>query len=213
MPDQLLWGEVKGFKADVEALQQFYTTRVMPIKPTPYHDNGADYVGWSVTSRDGTVTDGVKQVRLSSSGQQRIGEATQPTALCDGPVRKAIDDLYLLGLDPFRVRIMSMSDSNEKMTFHKDANREGWRLHVPIITNSSCFFEWKLEKEDKPRRVHLPADGRAWFVRVDVQHRAVNCAVGCGDRVHLLMSLKNIPPADVFGGSRGELASRPAFAS
>lgn len=76
-------------------------------------------------------------------------------------------------MKPYLVRVMKLVNEGAVMGWHTDSDKETWRLHIPIITNPSAFFEWKLV-EGRIESVHLPADGPAWLVRVDVTHRAVN---------------------------------------
>ena len=196
-----LFGELAAFRCDVAAVRRYYEACVEPTPSTPYFDNGANYVGWAVTSRDGTVHDGIKQIPVDPA-KRKPGElpgrmAVKPTPLCDGPVRQLMDNLALLGLRTCRARFMALPDQDFTMTWHADAKTESWRLHIPVITNPGAFFEWKFGNQVIRR--HLPADGRAWFVRVDPQHRAVNQQRGAGTRVHLLMSLIENPAPRRFG--------------
>lgn len=203
MAREFLFGDLAGFRCDVAALSRYYHDVVAPTPAQPYHDNGADYVGWAVTSRDGTVADGVQQISLDPTKPQPknalpVRAAVQPTPLCQGPVKEVIEALRVLGLKPFRVRIMALVDNAAPMLWHRDSAKESWRLHIPIVTNPGCFFDWKLDGGRVVRR-HLPADGRAWLVRVDQIHRAVNEAPGGGTRVHLLMGLLDTPGPQRLG--------------
>jgi len=85
---------------------------------------------------------------------------------------------------------MQLEAEGDEMPFHVDAAKETWRLHIPIVTNSDSLFEWQRE-DGTIESVHLPADGSAWLVRVDVNHRAVNRGKGNSSRVHLLMGCGN----------------------
>lgn len=195
MAREFLFGDLAGFACDVAALRRYYEAAIAPTPSQPYFDNGAQYVGWAMTSRDGTVFDGVQQISLDPSKRPADAlparAAVKPTALCQGAVREVMDQIAALGLKPFRARIMALKDQDFQMTWHVDAKQESWRLHVPIVTNPGCFFDWRIG--GKVVRRHLPADGRAFLVRVDQQHRAVNELVGGGTRVHLLMSLLETP--------------------
>ena len=84
---------------------------------------------------------------------------------------------------------------------HTDALRETWRLHIPIITNPNCFFEWQ-RADGSIESVHLPADGSAWLVRVDLSHRAVNRSNEPSTRVHLLMGLSPGPDFSMLAEPR-----------
>ena len=90
------------------------------------------------------------------------------------------------------------------MGWHTDSDKESWRLHIPIITNPNAFFEWKLP-DGRIESVHLPADGSAWLVRVDVTHRAVNRSTEPSERVHLLMGLAELPTLEQIGEPLMEL--------
>jgi len=197
MARDYLYGELAGFRCDVAALRAFYESDVRPTPSQPYHDNGANYVGWAITSRDGSTHDGVQQVKRSSPDASTVRGAVQPTPLCRGPMQEVMQRLAESGLGPYRARVMALADHDFEMLFHRDAERETWRLHVPIVTNPGAFFEWQID--GKLIREHLPADGRAWLVRVDQRHRAVNEGGGAGERVHLLMGLAQTPAAHRFG--------------
>ncbi len=201
MAKDYLFGEVKNFRCDPAALRDFYEQRISPQPSQPYLDNGASYAGWAITSRDGSLHDGVQQISLKGTGPNAgaasARTAVRPTALCDGPVARVLLQLHAMGLRPFRVRVMALQDSGFEMEFHRDASKESWRLHVPIVTNEGAFFEWRVG--ETLVRKHLPADGRAWFVRVDRLHRAVNELPGKGTRVHLLMSLLDTPAPHRLG--------------
>lgn len=209
MARDLLYGEVAGFRCDIDRLRAFYLAEVRREPSQPYFDNGVAYVGWAITSRDGSIHDAIQHISRKPKApgepvQTSLG-ATVPTKLCRGVMKETMDLLAATGLSPFRARVMALDDRGFDMVFHRDADREAWRLHVPIITNPGAFFEWQFGGEIV--RAHLPADGRAWFVRVDQMHRAVNEGVGHGERVHLLMSLRGVPAPRRFGSERKLLPS------
>ena len=198
MPKDLLCGRVAGLSVDTAALVNYYRQVVEPAPATHYHDNEAAYEGWALTSRDGTITDGVKRIdrkAIQQANDKRRGIV--PTPLFQGYIVKVIDDLIALGLGPHRIRIMRLAHEGFAMKWHRDADVESWRLHIPMITNDRSFFEWKLADETQ-RQVHLAADGSGWLVRVDELHRAINLNPAGGFRVHLLMSLAGIPRREMF---------------
>jgi hypothetical protein len=119
-----------------------------------------------------------------------------PTPLFCGYVVELLDQLVASGLKPHRVRVMRLSHEGFEMKWHRDADVESWRLHIPILTNEHSFFDWKLD-DGSQRRVHLPV-GSGWLVRVDELHRAVNLNPTGGFRAHLLMSLSGVPPQELF---------------
>jgi hypothetical protein len=198
MPADLLCGRVKDLTVNVSALVNYYREVVEPAPATQYHDNDAAYEGWSLTSRDGTIFDGVKRIDrkgTKQSGDNRRG--TVPTPLFRGYVVEVIERLVELGFKPHRVRIMRLAHEGFEMKWHRDADTESWRLHVPILTNEHSYFEWKLD-DGSQQQVHLAADGSGWLVRVDELHRAVNLNPAGGHRAHLLMSLAALPSCDAF---------------
>ena len=192
---ELLFARLKGFYCDPKRLLNYYLTVVAPTPSTRYNDNGSNYVGWSLTSRDGTVEDGVQQISLRSPESKTKG--TIPSPLCVGEGWEVLNALRSLGLGHYRARIMKMEHEGRQMSFHVDARSEAWRLHIPIITNPHSFFEWDLGN-GHIESVNIPADGGAWLVRVDILHRAVNNSPQLNDRVHLLMSLDSPPESRIL---------------
>ncbi|MDH6150482.1 MULTISPECIES: aspartyl/asparaginyl beta-hydroxylase domain-containing protein [Paraburkholderia] len=193
----VMFARLKNFKTDPEALRTLFIERIQKMPSTPYRDNRVDYVGWAVTSRDGAMDDGIR--RIAPGGPSVRG--VTPTAACSGCLMHVIDTLNRGGLKPYRARIMQLESEGAEMPLHKDANAETWRLHVPIITNPNCFFEWQ-RADGSIESVHLPADGSAFLVRVDVNHRAVNRSNEASQRVHLLMGLGENPAFEMLAEPR-----------
>lgn len=52
---EVLYGRLADFQVDIGLLRQHYETVVARHPATSYKDNQANYVGWSVTSRDGSL--------------------------------------------------------------------------------------------------------------------------------------------------------------
>jgi hypothetical protein len=194
MPRDLIYGEVANFRTDVAALRQHYESVILKSPPVPYKDGELNYQGWAITSRDGSITDGVQKNKFNES----IAAATVPTELCTGAMAHCMEQIKNAGLGFYRARVFRLADHGYTMKFHTDTEYEGWRLHVPIITTKGSFFEWELDSGEIVS-LHMPADGRAWFVRVDTRHRAINNGTEPGDRVHLIMSLRPAPKRHHFG--------------
>lgn len=197
----ILYGRLKDFQIDVGRLREHYETVVAGQPATPYKDNEANYVGWAVTSRDGSLMDGVQRIDPKSGGIR----GRQPTEICSGALLETMQRLEARQLTPYRVRVMKLVNDGAVMGWHTDSDKETWRLHIPIITNPSAFFEWKLA-DGRIESVHLPADGSAWLVRVDVTHWAVNRSSEPSERVHLLMGLAELPTLGQIGEPLIELA-------
>jgi len=155
MARNYLFGEVANFRCDIGAIRDFYESEIRSQPSKPYFDNGANYVGWAITSRDGTIHDAIQHIPLDIVATKPMATiAVQPTPLCKGPIKEVLDGLSEIGLKPFRVRVMALDDHGFEMKFHCDAKREGWRLHIPVVTNPGAFFEWKID--EKIIRRHLP---------------------------------------------------------
>ena len=200
MPSDILYGRVANFRADVGRLAAYYDDVICKVPATQYHDNNASYEGWAITSRDGTTEDGVRRIERGTAAAtlaapaatEKTGKGTVPTLLHAGPLAETLDKLAALGLRHFRARVMRLSNEGFQMKWHRDADKESWRLHVPILTNPHSVFEWKLD-DGSVHRIHMPADGGAWLIRVDKLHRAINNGPPGATRVHLLMSLGSPP--------------------
>ena len=190
--DALMFATLADFKVDVSRLREHFENSVQNEVATPYRDYRVDYLGWSVTSRDGSLDDGVKRISKADKNTKR---GTTKTSICTGYLEEVIDELRSRELAIYRARIMQLVSNGEEMPFHRDAEKETWRLHIPIKTNSESYFEWR-RSDGSVESVHLPADGSAYLVRVDLEHRAVNRSADPIDRVHLLMGVSPAPPRD-----------------
>ena len=208
MPAEILYGRIANFRADIPRLVRHYQDVVCKEPATTYHDNNASYEGWAITSRDGTTSDGVRRIERKPAGGSAAttatvpapaapapaptGQGTIPTLLCNGALAETLDALAAAGLRHFRARVMRLSNEGFDMKWHRDADKESWRLHVPLITNPHSFFEWTLD-DGSVHRIHMAADGTGWLIRVDKLHRAINNGPPGATRVHLLASLAKAP--------------------
>lgn len=73
-----------------------------------------------------------------------------------------------------RARVMRMKPKT-CYTYHQDYTK---RLHIPLITNESCFLI--VDKEV----LHLPADGSIYIIDTTKFHTAVNASRE--DRIHIV---------------------------
>jgi hypothetical protein len=199
---EVLCARLANFRVDVARLREHFERKVKAVEPTPYRDNRIDYLGWAVTSRDGSVDDGVRRIPTkSAAGKVADGKGNKRgvmrTPLCSGYLAEVMDGLGAMDIAPYRARFMLLESEGEEMPFHTDATREAWRLHIPLVTNPDALFQWRLP-DGRIESVHLPADGCAWLVRVDVMHRAINPAGGAQARVHLLMGLGETPSRELL---------------
>ena len=82
-----------------------------------------------------------------------------------------------LGVPVYRTRIM-LSRPKTTYSIHKDYSP---RLHLPLVTNEQCFFLFA----NPERLIHMPADGRTYWVDTRQSHTFLNGSVF--DRLHLVM--------------------------
>ena len=182
--------EKAPFQVDVTKLEAFFRENVAPLTPNVLNPK---FMGWTVLSSDGSYRDGCPKVRTPYNPEdfddlddvqnfmQKSGvEYCLPTEICTGYVQEIITSWEEIGLVPRRVRFMLLK-SGGSCPMHRDA--PDWlysvRLHVPIITNPGAFFEVEGEGSQ-----NLLADGGAYFVKVNRNHRVYND--GPDDRVHLI---------------------------
>lgn len=185
-----------NFTYDVEKLKKHLNEFVLNL---PITSQSPHFGGWSVTSSNGDYRDGWGTGHLIFNNQQfsskaEVLEALKehsvlspqayriPTEICHGYLAEVVEDIAKRGFQPRRVRIIRLP-SQGASTWHRDYPDEilGVRLHVPIETNSDCFFECDEGK------AHLPADGSAYLLRVNRMHRVFN--QGNTSRYHLVMDV------------------------
>ena len=82
-----------------------------------------------------------------------------------------------------------LNDTDKKMNWHVDSKKEhSWRIHIPFVTTINSLFQWR--SGGKIYSHHLPADGYAYAVRVDIEHRAINPSKD--DRIHFLCGTEKV---------------------
>lgn len=199
---EVLYARLANFQVDVARLREHFEVAERAVEPIPYRDNRVDYLGWAVTSRDGSVDDGVRRISNGNGAGKVTGDkgnqrGVMRSQICSGYLAEVMDDLEGLPIAPYRARFMQLKSEGEEMPFHVDAKEEAWRLHIPLVTNPDALFQWCLP-DGRIESVHLPADGSAWLVRVDVMHRAINPTGGVQARVHLLMGLGKAPSRELL---------------
>jgi Aspartyl/Asparaginyl beta-hydroxylase len=108
-------------------------------------------------------------------------EITIPTQACVGEFKRILDHFIDRSYEPYRARIAILAPGI-KIKWHVDTPTEAWRFHVPLTTNSKCWFDFDDGK--CLQRLHY-AVGVPHFVRVDIRHRFVNS--GLTERAHLII--------------------------
>lgn len=186
--------EVLPTAFDIKKLQEHLKNVVIPLPPVMLD---ASFGGWSVLSSTGHYKDGwhkghlvaennqnLEEFRqkLTDIGAQPVAEYNKPTEVCVGYLKEVMDHITQLGLEPKRARIIKLS-KGLSCPWHRDTPDHIYaaRLHIPIVTNSECFFETETERD------HMPANGNCYFARVNRIHRVVNG--GDQNRYHVVMDI------------------------
>lgn len=167
---------------DIKKLQEEFSLVYQSYEPVM---PGPSFGGWSVTSSDGDYRDGwvsqKKYFDAKESSLEDVRERNQqlgfkgpqfyrtPTQICTGQIQSIVDFLDREGYFPCRARYTVLK-ANSSIPFHRDYPEwlYGVRLHIPIITNAHCFFEYEGEKK------HLPSDGSAFLMKINKMHRVYN---------------------------------------
>jgi len=196
-----LYATLKDVEFDIFQLQNHYKECISNAVPKNYREGDEGYDCLAITSRDGHIYDGISRQSIHENkdilGTSRM--AILPTQICYGYAEKLMHQLKEMGLDCYRMRYMRLKSKNYIMPFHRDRVSEdgAWRLHIPVFTNKNCFFQWKTQKS-KVLQIHIPSDGRAHLVRVDIPHRALNNTSPqfSDDRVHFICDIYTPPSLD-----------------
>lgn len=142
--------------------------------------------GWAIQSTDGSHLDGWGFDFCPFNGPGNCGPTwtpqneqeeklkdvqkyTQPTQILTPSIRQIIASLEEKGFCPRKARIIRLSPKSSSV-WHQDGSSKFYqvRLHIPLITNSECFFE------TQQGRVHMEADGAGYLVHINRQHRVYN---------------------------------------
>lgn len=152
--------------------------------------------GWSLQSTNGSYEDGWTLDFCPYNGPENMGpswrayspeeeklktiqEYILPTQITSVPFSNLLQKLEDMGLNPRRGRIIKLK-AHSATVWHQDGSTRFYqaRIHIPLITNSECFFETDEGKH------HMPADGGLYFVHINKMHRAVNNSAQ--DRYHFV---------------------------
>lgn len=154
--------------------------------------------GWSVTSSDGTVEDGWQGGErlfiedLPESERNKVKKEfenkifNRPTPLYTDEIRKVIKQIEEMGFKALRIRVVILKPHAEAESYwHQDGSSENGavklRLHIPVITNPLCTFEYVDQK------FHFPADGSSYIIDVSKRHRVLN--LSDEERYHIMMDI------------------------
>jgi aspartyl/asparaginyl beta-hydroxylase len=110
--------------------------------------------------------------------QSQIGRDTDYDQLVPGLRGTYFEELFAaLPFKPFRARLMSL-DPKIAYSVHRD---ETPRFHIAINTSEHARFVFT----EKEHVIHIPADGRVYFVDTREEHTAFNG--GSEPRLHLVV--------------------------
>lgn len=196
-----LFAEIPNFRVDIDKLQQHMYDVVLKYPPyvitRPDVHPSIEFGGWSVTSSTGDVYDGwqvhsgfkdgkFNHITAYKSGFRPRWLHTKKTQICTGYMNELVDTVTDMGFHPCSIRIW-MSNPKKSVGMHTDgpSNRYCARLHVPIITNDDAIHTWYPEPDDVT--IHMPADGRAYLFRTNINHTVHNN--GDTPRYHLIFEV------------------------
>lgn len=166
----------------------------------PFMKKDGPWGGWSITSQNGDVYDGWQtgeKIHDSKADNDEIiklkafftsSHFNKPTLLYTNYIIDLLKEIeiHVPNLELSRIRIAVLRPHMEQSAYwHKDGDAndsKNFRLHIPIITNNKCNFEY----EDQKR--HLPADGSIYLLDVSQTHRVTN--LSNEDRYHLIADVK-----------------------
>lgn len=191
--------EVLKSRVNLKILQEQLKHEIIGLPPC----DRVGYRGWSLLSSNGDYKDGWHtgsslyaspeqfdenpQLRseLSSAMVSKPGEEyIHPTPLLKGYFKTVVRFLSELGFQPHRAQI-ALLKAGESLAWHRDSLEGEYcvRLHIPILTNENCFFEYPDE------RIHLKADGSIYLLDGSCLHRFVN--QGLEDRYHFISYVRD----------------------
>ncbi len=193
------------FSYDIDKLRRHLVEFVLPL---PKVTQSSSFGGWSVTSSNGRYQDGWFQgqkviakyqgadpleiiAELKKMSIPLPKEHNKPTEICHGYLSEVLMDIQSKDFRPTRARIICLEPQSDS-TWHQDMPSQyyGVRLHIPIETNSGCFFECE------EGMAHLPADGSAYLLRINRMHRVINR--GLTHRYHLVMDAYDLKSLSQF---------------
>lgn len=194
------WLQKLDWKVDIEKMRkQLEVAKAMYNATYDDHGYGPMFGGLGILSDTGDWDRGMisgKQVWKEGKIDFKLAiekginfeyNYDKKTSLCVGETEKLIDRLEKIGLTPRRARYTVLKACG-KSSVHNDSKRGEYatRLHVPLITNDSCFHR-VFEGDKVVEEVFLPADGSIYIMRVNIKHQIVNDSNQ--DRWHFLCSI------------------------
>jgi len=222
-----MWYEKLNFQVDIERLRQEVRESVFTLGDqviqgeefeTPqYHGFG----GWSIQSRGADWRDGWESIQTEQGvtlenllptkelilkaykhfGVAHSLEHDKPTQAYVGEIKRVMDQLKDLGLQPRRARVTCLQ-AGCKSLVHKDSDTTEYmaRIHIPLWTNERCVHICDGVN------LHMPADGSVYILWVNQWHQIRNDSDE--DRFHIIMDAydtKHVTQKFKYEGDFGQL--------
>lgn len=197
--------EKLGFNVNIDQLRKdvekyVFTAGDQFIQGEEYESkqyNG--FGGWSIQSRTGDWRDGwevfhadddeLKSILFGSEhtwkamNYLKVSDAFEhknPTQVCQGEIKRIMDQLEFMGFHPRRARVTCLK-AGSKSLVHRDCVEERYmaRIHIPIISNPDCVHICEGE------HLHMPADGGVYMLWTNNWHQIRNDSKH--DRYHIIM--------------------------
>lgn len=192
---------LNNFQIDYKQLEHAFLTQIlakhMPVWQETYRfdrnkvrklqikdSKKFTFGGWSLLGIDENYDSGwTPDGEWLSFSMPKIDDTlyTKKTNLCIGIFSDIVDQLRSMNLNPCRMRI-TISKPNCDIAWHSDTikNTEIFRLHIPIITNSS------VRLCSATKKWHLPATGNAFIFNAHKLHKVENTL---SNRFHIMTTI------------------------
>jgi hypothetical protein len=104
-------------------------------------------------------------------------------------IKEVIDEILKNHYNTYKTKFIGRCQliwSQPRFTYslHRDVHTKH-RYHIPVYTDPEFF--WLFEKDLDYSMVHMPADGRVWYLNpIDVKHTIMH--LGRKNRLHILLT-------------------------
>lgn len=175
-------------------------SELMPeLQKFPIVKRSAAIGGWTLQSTNGSYLDGWSLDFCPYNGPENLGPSWNPLSPSEGLlnsiqnfvgptelmtpfIQNLLKQLEQLGLNPPKAIVLKLSAKISSI-WDIDGSKKYYqvRLHIPLITNEQCFYE------NEAGKIHLPANGSAFLVKVNQIHRVHND--GDTDPYHVVVNV------------------------
>lgn len=177
-----LWNEVKDFLEKNPPAVRSPAVSGWALQAPPGSENPI-HAGWEMDfcPYNGPLNRGPTWTPRdpNEAALKPIQDFDQNTAAMFPKMALLLNNLEARGLVMRRARIIRLAPGST-MKWHQDGSKFIYqaRIHIPLKTNSSCFFESEFGQ------AHFPANGELHFVHINRPHRALN--LGNEERYHFV---------------------------